>query len=543
MAEGAVIFTIFSLLSLSAPALGAAARFAAVDDAVLLPFGGGAGISPRWYAEGIPATPAQPLSRNLKHVLLNSDGEGQLEAQTAQCSAGQHSCFELGEAGVQKCCDNDRYCYLDNNSQPRCCSIGVKCADSPCAADQRFCYATETITLTTGITALPTGTASAGGQAPNLTSLVSFSTIAGCCNRQCGVSFFQCEPLFGTQCCPNGNKCGLGSQCIEDLPASTSTSISSIVSIIPPGCIAATQFLCPGGDGCCDTGSVCTFQSDATATSAAVCSPDPNFTDGGSSTGALSNGARIGIGVGVALGAAIVIAAITWFCIYRRKRAKAGSKSNASALEMHENDDAEPNGTGQPAAAVGGLAGRRSRAQRTRNSFMSASPPTPWTGRSVFSDASGPTISSARPLLHDHGRVYSYFGPTAVPGPFTEREGDDIEDARMAAAATTPPTGGPLSSDSTGQFATPMSMPYHPDHILRPVEIGDSNDGHQNGGGGMEKEKEGDIENGPVKVESPVQGHHDTHTTVIYELMGSLGTPSPLNPDGTTTTTGHPVDG
>jgi len=564
MAAPSAVFIILSLLSLITPTLGAAARFAAVEDAAILPFGA-AGIAPRWYAEGIPAIPAQPLSRNPERVFLDGDseeGEELWARDITQCGAGNHSCVELGPFGAQKCCDNDRYCYLNEDSEPKCCSIGIKCEDSPCEPDQRFCNETLTITTTIAVTdrpdttEIPTGTNSGSGHGGNITVLVTHSTVPGCCNRQCGTSSFQCESAFGGQCCANGNKCGDGSLCIGNMPASTSTSISTIVSEIPPGCTAASQFLCEAtdGGGCCDTGSICTFQSVAPATSSPVCSPDPNFADGDSSSGALSSGARVGIGVGVALGAAVVIAAITWFCIYRRKKDRA-SKSNVSAHEMRENGGAAGAaagaGTTGPRAGGGGrggggrggggggggLAGRLARGPRNRYSLMTAGPPTPWTGRSEFSETSGPTISSARPPLHEHGRVYSYFGPTAIAGPFTERDedgdaGHNDADARMAAAATTPPTGGPLSSDSTGPFVTPSSMPYHPDHILRPIEIGDSNDAQK----AIEKEGERGIGE-PVEVESPTHG--GATTEVVYELMGSLGTESPLKPDGAT---GHSTD-
>jgi hypothetical protein len=548
MAAPSAILIIFSLLSLITPAIGAAARFAGVENAAILPFGG-AGVAPRWYAEGIPATPAQPLSRNPGRVILGWDGEEEKEGLWArdviQCPAGNHSCVELGPLGAQKCCSNDRYCYLTGNSEPKCCSIGVKCPDSPCNSDQRFCNNTIPITVSDGpdATGLPTGTNSGGGgQETNLTSHAIFTTVTGCCNRQCGTSSFQCEGVFGGQCCPNGNKCGESSLCIVNTPASTSSSVSTIVSEIPAGCTAASQFRCSetDGGGCCDTGSVCTFQSVAPATSTPVCSPDPNYADGDSSSGALSSGARVGIGVGVALGAAVVIAAITWFCIYQRKKGRAG-KSNGSAHEMRENGVGPSAGpTGQGGAGGGGgrrrggvglgLAGRWGKA---RSSLMPAAAATPGPGRSNLSEASGPTISSARPPLHDHGRVYSYFGPTAIAGPFTQRDEDEgavynEADSLMATAATTPPTGGPLPRESTSPFAAPGSMPYyHPDHILRPVEIGDSNDAQK------ATQKEGERGNAePVEVESPT--HEGATTGMVYELMGSLGPTSPLNPGGDT---------
>ncbi|KAI3325983.1 hypothetical protein HD806DRAFT_429225 [Xylariaceae sp. AK1471] len=509
----APFLSLFLLLLAShiAPALSAAPRFAALDNAAILPLPA-AGFAPRWYMEGIPAIPAQPLSPNPRNILGDHE-TGELDARQDSflCSAGQHSCAEANAAGF--CCDNDRYCYLNEAWEPKCCSLGNKCPDSACDADHLYCNETLTSTIT------PSGTVTESGQQITSSVVVSYTTSTACCNRACSASSFSCEQTFGGQCCENGFKCGLGSLCIADPPPPTTTSVSTIVPEVPAGC-TTSQITCAqtDGGGCCDIGSICTFQSAAPATSTAVCAPNLTLADGGGgSSTALSSGARVGVGVGVALGAAVVIAAATWFCIRRRQRHRK-AKSNASAHEMGRN-------AGGLAAAAGGAGGggggggggRTGRGQGIRESLMAAGPLTPWTGHSNFSDASGPTISSARPPLHDHGRVYSYFGPNAIEGPFTDRDGDQHD--ADAAVVTTPPTG-PLPSDSTGQFVTAGSMPFHPDHIRRPVEIG---------GIETQKEIEKEKENGKLIITEETPGQDEDPTTGPFELMGSLGTPSPLN--------------
>jgi hypothetical protein len=93
--------------------------------------------------------------------------------------------------------------------------------------------------------------------------------------------------------------------------------------------------------------------------------------------------------------------------------------------------------------------------------------------------------------------------------------------------ATTPPTG-PLPSDSTGRFVTAGSMPFHPDHIMRPVEMGvmDGMDG-MNAQANMEKDGEREK---LLVDETPVQDEEDPMVG-RFELMGSPGVSPSLNPD------------
>ncbi|KAI0813238.1 hypothetical protein GGR55DRAFT_564712 [Xylaria sp. FL0064] len=446
---------------------------------VLLPVD--AGFAPRWYMEGTPAVPAQRMSPDPRRILR--DGTGTLARDVVICDPGYHSCVEALDPG--KCCANDRYCYINENWEAQCCSLGVKCRDSKCGADELYCNTTSstTVPVTTVLPSSSSGsgpsTTGPGGEehdVTTVTSLVSVSTFAACCNRACSASMFSCESTFGGQCCSYGFKCATGGNCIADPPPATTTD--TVSTLVPPSC-TTSQFACAESDGggCCDTGSICTSQTIG-ATISQVCAPLSD--DGSSSSGGLSSGAKAGIGVGVAVGAALVNAAVTWVCIRRRRRRSGTTGTNASAHEMRQNAGDEDTG----------------------NSLLVGPPQTPWTPSSAFTDG--------RDALHGQ-RVYSDHFPDAGVGPYTDRDGGDGRVAPNPSLATTPPAGGSLPSDGGGRFAG--SVPYHPDHILRPVEIG---------GEAAQKETRAGKESWRV----------DESTVGPFELMGSPGSPSPLSPDG-----------
>ncbi|KAI1353606.1 hypothetical protein F5Y01DRAFT_56472 [Xylaria sp. FL0043] len=450
-----------------------------------------AGFAPRWYMESTPAVPAQLVSRNPRNVLRDGADDGILARDVVICNPGYHSCVEALDPGM--CCANDRYCYINENWQARCCSLGVKCRDSKCGADELYCNTTSstTVPVTTVLPSSDSGFSTTGRgeerqqqhDVTTVTSLVSVSTFAACCNRACSASMFSCESTFGGQCCSYGFKCATGGNCIADpAPATATDGGSTLVPDIPPSC-TTSQFACAESDGggCCNTGSVCTSQTIG-ATISQVCAP---LSDAGSSSssGGLSSGAKAGIGVGVAVGAAIVIAAVTWVCIRRRRRRSGTTGTNVSAHEMRQS---------------GGAAGD----EDTGNSLLVGPPQTPWTPSSAFTDG--------RDALHGQ-RVYSDHFPDA--GPYTDRGGGDGRVAPNPSLATTPPAGS-LPSDGGGRFAG--SVPYHPDHILRPVEIG--------GAEAAQKENTGTSKEGQQADEYTAAGP--------FELMGSPGSPSPLSPDG-----------
>ncbi|KAI1113068.1 hypothetical protein F5Y14DRAFT_235670 [Nemania sp. NC0429] len=434
-----------------------------------------AGLAPRWFMEGTPAIPAQPVSPNRRHLLR---GNGLAARQGTEddrpCPAGEHSCAEANSPGF--CCPNDRYCYLDAAWAPKCCSLGVKCPGSLCGADELFCNQTSTLTVT------PTTTAGRGSSsAVDVTVFETHTSFSACCNRQCSATSFACAAAFGGQCCRYGFKCASGGLCIADpVPSTSSSSISTIVSEIPPNC-TTSQIACAetDGGGCCGVGSICTTQDMPSATSSLVCAPNLTLVDHGS--GGLTTGARAGIGIGVAVGAALVIGAVTWLCL-RRRRSRSRSATpgaSASAHEMRSN--------GRSEKVAGWTAGRDAGQDAL---LLSRGPLTPRT------DESGPTSAGVGQL---------YFGPDAIPGPFTDRDGDGqvAYDTRFA---TTPPT---ASGDPSGYFG--------PENILRPVEIGGAEAPRMN----REVEETG----------QRVAWDQDA-TEGPFELVGSPGSPSPLGSDG-----------
>ena len=442
MAVSLLPIVLLSIARIS-PVLSAVPRPGTLDDATLFPF---AGFAPRWYAEGTPAVPAQPVSPNPRH-LLNGFGA----RDVSMCDPGSHTCAEANAPGT--CCPDDRYCYLDQDWKAQCCPLGLKCNGSRCDSDHLYCN--TTISTTIPVTSSATGR---GGD-DTVTSFVSVRTSAGCCNRACSTDAFSCEAAFGGHCCRYGFKCAATSECVQNLAQSTNIGPSTTVPGIAPGCTATSQFSCTDGGGCCNTGSICTSQIIGAATSK-VCAPDPAF----SSSGGLSSGAKAGIGVGVAVGAAIIIGALTWFCIRRRQKSSGTTGTNASAHEMRQSTGA----------------------------------------------AGGQGEDAGDSLLVGPNTPHTYHYSDARAGPYTDREGEGPSPPHPS-LATPPPAASPPNDG--GRFAS--SMPYHPDHIMRPVEIGDA-ETHEVG----TRSKSGHIEEMPTHDRDSPEG--------LFELVGSLPEPSPL---------------
>ncbi|KAI1262680.1 hypothetical protein F5Y18DRAFT_396989 [Xylariaceae sp. FL1019] len=464
------------LLSWTPSTLSAGPRFAAVDNSNVP---SSLDIAPLGYGEGKPAILTIQESPN------NNIFERQ-EPNNGTCPSGNHTCYEIDAPNL--CCDNDRYCYWNSDWIASCCSIGNKCEDSQCDADHFL------VNTTSAITTAPTGTESAS-ETPII--VVTYTTYLGCQNRPCDPSSFLCQPLFGMQCCENGQHCATGGNCIiQDEPT---TSVSTIVTPVPSGCTTG-QFRCAETDGgiCCDYGSVCAWSTVGQTASVALCSPSSLPDDG---SGSLSSRAKAGIGVGVVVVAAIVIGLVTWFCLRQRKRKSGQTQTNGTRPEM-EQEGFSPGISGT--TAPGGV----------RASYA-ATPYSPWGVRSTaFSDDTEATISSGRPPLHEHGRVYDYFGPDAVPGPYTTRDGEDRG----------PTPGNPITPPMSDGSSRIAGTPYNPDYIVRPVEIG-GNEARR------EYKDTGKIDSERVASdheEEPEQGHQ----TGLYELAGSPGhNISPLGSD------------
>ncbi|KAI0015659.1 hypothetical protein F4780DRAFT_63628 [Xylariomycetidae sp. FL0641] len=378
------------------------------------------GLAARWYPMSSPA--AAVLERRQQQQGDDADDD----EVPQQCPSGQHSCVEIGPAGAAACCANDQYCFLDEDWAPACCALGLKCPGSACEADQLFCNTTttSTITLTT---------------APTTSLLATDIPSPACCRRPCDEASFSCQAYYGGQCCPYGASCATGGLCLAGPTgtsgSSSSSSVSTVVSMIPPGCTAATQISCPAslGGGCCDVGSTCTVQTltgdevpatAATATASVVTSNvcAPNLTvvasddAGGGGGGALSTGAKAGVGIGVTLGAAAGIGLLTWFFFRQRRRQHGTRGAGAPGGTM-------PYGGADMADAAG--AADYADGHTLRNP-LSPYPAGAAGGVAPSEASSGPT-SSGGGGGHSRPYRYDYFGPDAVPGPYTDGDGRAVE--------------------------------------------------------------------------------------------------------------------
>ncbi|KAI1140512.1 hypothetical protein F5Y05DRAFT_320193 [Hypoxylon sp. FL0543] len=339
-------------------------------------------------------------------------GIAKRQDQTAQqCPASSHVCLEVGPAGADHCCGNEQYCYLDSDWSVNCCGLGTTCG--PCPA-QTLQYCNATITGTTTIATSGT-----------VTAVETTSETSGCCAKPCSTSSFLCQQGFGGQCCPYGASCGTGGVCL--FPGTS--SISTIVTPIPSGC-TTSQIACPTGGGCCNIGSTCVESTVSGTQVTGLCAANLTVVD----TGGLSEGARVGIGVGVAVGAAIVIGAITWFWITRRRKARS---ARGGATQMADGAD------GQQDQTTADLAQPLVR---------------PWAGTNsdITSPSSGMVV---RPRLHETGLAYGYYGPDAVPGPYTD----------SSTVGGTEPRSSPGFSERAAMAAN--RYPDNPNDIVRPVEL------------------------------------------------------------------------
>ncbi|RDL39168.1 uncharacterized protein BP5553_03508 [Venustampulla echinocandica] len=317
--------------------------------------------------------------------------------QSDGCGADAYSCLDVGRP--DKCCSKDQYCLLNKNFDAECCAIGSPC-DSPCPSTAYACPATITVS----------GTKTTG---------------PGCCGRSCpSTSQYKCAESFGGGCCSYGFDCAPGKSCVS---AARPTTSPPIVGVIPPGCSKTNQFSCASslGGGCCDNGYSCkisdgvngcapargTSMLTRTGTGGSIATQTPQDSPGGG----LSTGAKAGIGVGVAVAALGVIGGLLWFCVVHRRRARQSQKSESVPAISQGGSENPPGGSKAGGSKAGG-----SKAGSKR----------PSVGRSQPSD---------------------YFGPTAIPGPFTEEH---------TSPGTTPGTnrGVPAVPQSPGDIASPVEI-------------------------------------------------------------------------------------
>ncbi|ETS81391.1 hypothetical protein PFICI_06393 [Pestalotiopsis fici W106-1] len=384
------------------------------------------------------------------------------------CPDGGHRCEDIG--APDSCCPSDLYCYYKADWEVGCCGFGKNC-DPTCTGT--LYRVNATITSTASITASITQSGTDTGAATlteTVTKRVTTFTSVGCTQRPCAISEYQCPESMGHGCCNNNQVCGSSARCLG--------TVSTIATDVPTrGCSgtpSATE--CTDG-GCCLKGQTC-----ANSSGTPVCSGQADGPAGSNTTTVdtgLSQSARAGIGAGVAIGAALVIGAVTWFCIRRRRRAPTdGARTRTGGGGVTPGLDG--------ATAAGG----------------------------TMSEASVPV----RNRVHRHGMVYEYLGPTAVPGPFTEEEGAPVH------------YGGETHRDR----GVP-EYPQEPGDISRPVEIGSSPEIIKDKdetlpGFGRSASLRSDHDNNPQATEN----------NEIYEL-DAFPSPSPMSPEEFASAHSHPL--
>ncbi|RGP81685.1 hypothetical protein FLONG3_172 [Fusarium longipes] len=294
-----------------------------------------------------------------------------LAKRAGSCGSDKHSCLEIGFP--DDCCDNDTYCYINRKGVSKCCPIGSNCSsDSPCNSTAYFCTRTSTASGTT-------------------------IEQEGCCDRKCPTtSLYLCPSSLGGNCCGYNSECRVGGACASTRPASR----TDLLSPIPSGC-TTSQHSCTIGEGCCDNDQVCTQVSgEGYCAQATPTESDATIVDDDSSR-ELSDGAKAGIGVGVVVGAGLIIGGLTWMCLRKRKRQRSV--------------------TGPSASGDGDVSGPRD----------------------GMTDISG---SHAR-----SGLTRDYFGPDPAAGPYTEQASSRVTSPGRDAAV-------PMHAQSPGDIAAPVEI-------------------------------------------------------------------------------------
>jgi hypothetical protein len=318
------------------------------------------------------------------------------------------------------CCENSNFCLIDTSFSAACCQLGSDCGN-PCSTASYICPTTITVSGTPTIS-------------------------RACCPRACPVSQYKCAASLGGNCCPFGSNCQADGNC-----TATSTSSNPVTTSVPSGC-TTNQFTCATaqGGGCCDNGSRCTVSDNtnycaagtsfATRTGpngflASSITPDPG-------NKRLSTGAKAGIGVGVSVGALLIIGALLYFFIIHRRKAAVESQATGSQPQM-----------GHAAGSAGG----------------GGSEP----NGSRFGGSKRPTAT------REDSQPSDYFGPTPVRGPFTE-------DHNTSSTSPGYDRGVPAHPQSPGDIASPVEIDSgthsnlaspthnystHPPIVEHPVEL------------------------------------------------------------------------
>ncbi|KAK3370280.1 hypothetical protein B0H63DRAFT_313061 [Podospora didyma] len=299
-----------------------------------------------------------------------------------------------------------------------CDEIGAAGTTACCGNDQ-YCIINPTATTLAGccrIGATCGPCAQNQVQCPSTTTITNSGTVLtsvvpACCSRRCtDTSMYGCPTLIGTGCCPNGMACLPGNVCASTVTPTSSTK--PLVAPIPEGC-TTSQIACPSslGGGCCAVTQSCTFINNAAHCAEITVTPTGSGIAQITPSAELGTGAKAGIAVGVVVAAGLIIGAATWFCLRKRRRSETASSSH------------------RPRPRPGALVGGRE-----------------------MSDDTTDIVSRGGPLP---GMVHDYFGPSAVPGPYTETQN--------TSAMTTP--------GIDGQRGGVPLQPDNPDDIVVPIEI------------------------------------------------------------------------
>ncbi|PNY28846.1 Uncharacterized protein TCAP_01233, partial [Tolypocladium capitatum] len=230
--------------------------------------------------------------------LLKRDGK---------CGDGRHDCLDIKHG--DQCCDNSSYCYVDKAGDPRCCPIGSNCVDDTiCKSDKYQCKGTVT---TSGV--VKTGQ-------------------DGCCGRRCPqTSYYLCAASLGGKCCPYGAECQAGGNCIAGrTPSNTALPTPAA------GSCTASQTKCADGTGCCGQQQHCTRVS-GTAYCAAGSPTNTNdkAVGGGVTDKGLSGGAKAGIGVAAAAAGSLLVGAVAWLCVSKRRQRRRGLERRGGGKPGH----------------------------------------------------------------------------------------------------------------------------------------------------------------------------------------------------------------
>ncbi|KAK8147512.1 hypothetical protein G3M48_001521 [Beauveria asiatica] len=231
---------------------------------------------------GRPAIPA------IIAAAATAAGRGRL----AVVACGPEGILDGARLGV--CCGNDSYCFVSTGGESRCCPLGSNCvADSPCNSKSYYCTRTATTAL-------------------SLPSVAGNTTETGCCGRSCPQpQYFLCPAELGGNCCQYGAECRADGSCVAPVTLTTTTTTTLATSTTLP------TAQCPSG--ACATSTV-----------------------GG---GGLSPTTKAGIAVTVVASTGVVVGALTWLWMLRKKRAKARAAARAiSVSEVPGDGVSEPRG-------------------------------------------------------------------------------------------------------------------------------------------------------------------------------------------------------